>query len=205
MRNTDIHDTTHDHGWIVWWSTLRGLGRRYWAPTTLVLAAVIVISSAVNTSPANLTPPPSGSADRTYEVRGFLALSGPDGVLVSRSDTIADDSVCWGQSQYQDIALGVTVTVFDDHDRIVAEGALSQGRAPKQAIPADGACFFPIIVPDVPAKSAFYQVEVARRGTVLVENTPEDGVLYAFIALDDEPGSLPKVADQRPRLPAVVD
>jgi hypothetical protein len=170
----------------------------------VAIAAFIVVSSLPQaqqppTTQADNPDTPSGSD--TVEVRGFLVLTGPDGVFTSRANTRADDPMCWGQSQYQDIALGTNVVVFDDRDRIVAEGALEQGRAPEHATPADKACFFPIVVTDIPAGSAFYQVEVARRGTVLVQTVPGENILYAYIALDDIPGALPKVADQRPHLP----
>jgi hypothetical protein len=200
MRDTAIRS------WLARLGELGDTARKYWPAAVIAVAALIILSTLATTAPpAPPAPPVDAAGARTYEIRGFLALTGPDGVLVSRTDTIADDPVCWGQSQYQDISLGVTVTVFDDRDRIVAEGALEQGRAPTQTIPADGSCFFPIVVHDVPAGSAFYQVEVARRGTVLLQNTPESGVLYAFVSLDDDLGALPKVADQRPRLPVVVN
>lgn len=179
-----------------------GVLRRHWLSLSIGIVSAVGIALIIT---APLQPAPGGThqAVDSYEIRGLLSLTGPDGILVSTSDTIdsTGDSVCWGQSQYRDIGVGTPVTVYDDRDAIVALGKLGQGRTSGKGMPVDGSCVFPIVVNDVPAESAFYQVEVARRGTVLVPNMPTNGVLHVFASLDEQPGSLPEVADAPPQIP----
>jgi hypothetical protein len=173
-----------------------------------VMAAILVAAAIVRTIPSAPNTAPGaepGTEYSYYDVRGFLTLAGPKGVLISPSSTVegTGDPECWGQSQYQDIGYGAVVTVFNDADQIVAYGTLEQGRASRTGPGGTTvtSCVFPILVHNVPTGSGFYQVQVAQRGTVMVPNEPENGVLYAFLGLDDAPGSLPKVADQPPKLP----
>lgn len=186
------------------WNTA-GLVCRKWVAVTVGLVAAVVAAAIVTAPPASHAPQkPTPPRVAPYDIRGALTLFGPDGILVSTSDTITatGDPVCWGQRQYQDIGLGAVVTVYDDTDTVIAHGALGQGRTSGRGTPVDGSCVFPILVDDVPPEPGYYQVEIARRGTVLVPNLPTNGVVHVFAALDDEPGSpLPKVADQPPHPP----
>lgn len=141
----------------------------------------------------------------SYEVNGLVSLTGPKGVLVSTTKTVdgTGDPRCFGQSQYRDISDGTVVTVYDDNDEIVAYGVLGPGRtgnrdAGDQPV---ASCVFPIVVTEVPTDKRFYRVQIGTRAPLRVENTPENGVLYVFIGLDDDPGHLPPIAGQPPRIP----
>lgn len=64
---------------------------------------------------------------------------------------------------YNDIVDGAAVTVYDAAGTVVATGRLG-----KEDSAELGRCMWPITVPNVPATSAFYAVEVTHRGKVTV-------------------------------------
>lgn len=175
----------------------------------LVVAAAISPSS---TGPAQAPAPPpdlpKSAAPATHDLRGFVSLAGPVGVLVSRTETVngTSDPACWGQRQYQDIMNGTVVTVSDDHGRTLAHGSLGPGRAGNLRIAGEPAasCLFPILVTDLPADEASYRVKIAGRKPVVVDNTPEKRVVYTYLLLDEDPGVAPPSADLPPQIPQVV-
>lgn len=150
-----------------------------------ILAAIVV--AAVLTKPARQQPI-APTTPTTYEMRGFLALPSGDGVLVSTTETVegTGESRCWGRAQYDDVVHGATLGVYDDQDTEVATGSLGPGRtAHLGGDQTEPSCVFPILVSQIPSKSGFYQVGIGKHGTLLVENAPQDGILYAFVALDE--------------------
>lgn len=162
--------------------------RTRWGAAGLgVLGAVV---AAILTTPSTKEPTTTRvTMPTTYEVRGLVALTGPDGVLVSHTDTVEGTGQprCWGQSQYGDIGHGTTVIVYDDTDTAVATGSLGPGRLAQVGPTAEEtSCVFPVHVGDVPAGSGFYQVEIPGHGTLLLENAPRDGKLYALVSLDED-------------------
>lgn len=64
---------------------------------------------------------------------------------------------------YNDIVDGAPVTVYDAAGTVVATGQLGTEDSAEL-----GRCMWPITVPNVPATSAFYAVEVTHRGKVTV-------------------------------------
>lgn len=175
----------------------------------LVVAAAI---SPASTGPAHAPAPrpelPKSAVPASHDLRGFVSLAGPVGVLVSRTDTVDDtsDPECWGQRQYQDIMNGTVVTVSDDHGTPLAHGSLGPGRAGNQRIAGEPAasCLFPILVTDLPADETSYRVKIAGRKPVVVDNTPEKGVVYTYLLLDEDPAAAPPNADLPPQIPRVV-
>lgn len=99
-----------------------------------------------------------GGSDKAagFTLKGTMTLTGDN---VPSGET---SEACTGYSGYDDIAEGASVTVYDSKGNVVATGALGAG------VPSDAACLFPVRVPDVPAGSKFYQVEVSHRGKVTV-------------------------------------
>lgn len=174
-----------------------------------VVAAMIRPSGTVAPPPPDPRPAATRSAQPpSYALRGFVSLAGPVGVLVSRTDTVdgTSDPACWGQRQYADIMNGTVVTVYDDHGNVVANGGLGPGRAGNLQIAGQPAasCLFPILVDEVPAQVKSYRVEIAGRAGFVVDNAPEDGVLYAYVVLDEDPASTAPDAALPPQLPQVA-
>lgn len=171
--------------------------RRRWLRVLSVLVLILVVA-ALSRDTRTVYPPPSSPGFRSYELRGYLAISAPaPSVLVSQTITVGrtDDAACWGQSQYSDIQEGAVVTVYDDHDETIAEGYLGPGRTPRLALPTTTlpVCWFPILVKDIPATAAFYQVKIAQRGTIEIDNDAKHGVLQAFPTLDPTDGAAPRI------------
>lgn len=81
--------------------------------------------------------------------------------------TLTGDLQVQCRGTFEDITDGATVTVYDAAGTVVAVGHLG-----KEGDPAmQGRCMWPITVPNVPATSAFYGVEVTHRGKVTVPAT----------------------------------
>lgn len=111
--------------------------------------AVVLAAAAVSTF--LLTRPPG-----TFGVYGSIALSKQG----------SSTNECTGSGGYSDIQQGAPVVIYDAAGKIVATGALNQGHVVSQ-IGYSGnvnSCVFDFTVSNVPANSAFYQVEVSHRG-----------------------------------------
>lgn len=161
------------------------------AGTLAVFAAMVTAAVIINPPPTTVVTVPARKPDKV-DIRGFVTLTpGSDGsgVLTSTSQRLATGHArCWGQNKFRDIGHGSPVTVYDDQDTIIAMGYLGPGRTADVG-PVDreaASCLFPIVITGVLAESAFYQVEIAGQGTVTIENTPDNGALFAFLTLSAE-------------------
>ncbi|MFD4658245.1 hypothetical protein ACFWP2_21755 [Kitasatospora sp. NPDC058444] len=83
-------------------------------------------------------------------------------------------AACAGRGGYSDIAMGASVTVYDEGGRVLATGTLGGGK-PKSL---DG-CDFPVTVPNVPKGPQFYQVEVSHRGRISLPKADAEAGLLA--------------------------
>ncbi|WP_244293884.1 hypothetical protein [Streptomyces sp. MJM8645] len=103
---------------------------------------------------------------------GTFALTGSM-TLKSGASSGTTSSGCAGLRGYDDIAMGTSVTVYDESGKVLATGALGSG-SPKGL----NGCMFPVAVQDVPKGPKFYQVEVSHRGkTTLQKEEAEAGLL----------------------------
>lgn len=197
-------------------ATARADRRRRWPAILVGVLGALVVAAAISpgdappetrqdtaaTTPIRSAPEPRPA---TYEMHGLVSLAGPVGVLVSDSDTVdgTNDPACWGQRQYRDILHGTVVTVLDDRGRTLAHGGLGRGRAGSQQVAGlpVASCVFPIYVDAIPSDAASYRVKIAGRDTFVVKNAAVNGVLYAYVALDDDPTATPPNADLPPQIP----
>ncbi|MEK6440133.1 hypothetical protein [Pseudonocardia sp. T1-2H] len=104
------------------------------------------------------------SAASTFDVGGTFQLTQTSSYLNSSYGSFTTGSSCSGSGGYSDIDTGSSVTVYDGSGAVVATGMLGSGRATSSST-----CEFVVTVPDVPAGSDFYQVEVSHRGKVTFE------------------------------------
>jgi hypothetical protein len=102
----------------------------------------------------------SGSpAAKPFVLRGSLVLSDP-------TPTDSNFTGCTGSGGYDDIVPGAAVTVYDAGGRVVANGALGEGRY--ASTDSTAPCVFKFAVPGVPDGAKFYQVEISHRGKLTV-------------------------------------
>ena len=111
----------------------------------------------------------------------IAALSGPgkpgtftlDGNFELTDSVIPDgNGGCAGDSGYDDIQEGTSVTVYDAAGAVVATGSLTHPKYDEDTYNCD----FTVSVPDVPKGEKFYKVEVSHRGTLqLAADDAENG------------------------------
>jgi hypothetical protein len=87
----------------------------------------------------------------TFTLRGTIALT-------AAGATSYGIDRCQGVGGYADLRPGATVTVYDSKGRVVGLAPLGSG------ISSAMSCTFPFEVPDVPADSRNYTVEIGNRG-----------------------------------------
>jgi hypothetical protein len=104
------------------------------------------------------------SAASTFDVSGTFQLTQTSSYRSYSYGSFTTGSSCSGSGGYSDIDTGSSVTVYDGSGAVVATGILGSGRATSSST-----CEFAVTVPDVPAGSDFYQVEVSHRGKVTFE------------------------------------
>jgi len=79
---------------------------------------------------------------------------------------------CAGESGYDDIRDGTSVTVYNAAGAVVATGSLTDSKYDEDTFNCD----FTVSVPDVPKGEKFYKVEVSHRGTLqLAAQEAENG------------------------------
>jgi hypothetical protein len=109
-------------------------------------------------------PPAAPFRASTFDVSGTFQLTQTSSYLSFSYGSFTTGSSCSGSGGYSDIDTGSSVTVYDGSGAVVATGMLGSGRASSSST-----CEFAVTVPNVPAGSDFYQVEVSHRGKVTVE------------------------------------
>jgi hypothetical protein len=116
----------------------RRVPRRLWAalPAGVAAGAVLLVV---------LGPP------GTFTLNGSIALT-------AAGATARGIDRCQGTGGYVDLHPGATVTVYDSKGRVVGLAPLGTG------ISSAMSCTFPFEVPDVPADSRNYTVEIGNRG-----------------------------------------
>lgn len=140
-------------------NAVRPAGRR-WVVPAVGLAGLALGAGGVglvwglSSSPAGpkLMSTASASAPTTFTLSGTMKLIGSGNIRT------AGGRGCAGSGGFDDIAAGAGVTVYDGGSQIVAKGQLANGAL------VDGVCRFMVIIEQVPAGPAFYQVEVSHRG-----------------------------------------
>lgn len=101
----------------------------------------------------------TGPAGPTITLVGDLQL---DGVVGPKWDTGA---TCWGNGGFADIREGAQVTVTDPTGKVLATGALAEGRVqPHPSIDGAKTCVFAFSVKSIPSGLTMYGVEVSHRG-----------------------------------------
>ncbi|MFZ3497185.1 hypothetical protein ACODT5_28845 [Streptomyces sp. 5.8] len=76
---------------------------------------------------------------------------------------------CAGTGGYQDMRSGTTVTVYDTQGTVLGQGTLGPGTYTGDWKSTDSnTCTFPVTVTGVPEGKVSYQVEVGRRGKLLL-------------------------------------
>ncbi|MFJ3793485.1 hypothetical protein [Kitasatospora sp. NPDC090091] len=127
-----------------------------------------LVGFAAGAGAVGLTWGLSSSADpaapETFTLTGSMSLK-------SGATTGA---VCVGRGGYSDIAMGASVTVYDEGGRVLATGTLGAGKGKS----LDG-CDFPVTVPNVPKGPQFYQVEVSHRGKISLPKADAEAGLLA--------------------------
>jgi len=96
---------------------------------------------------------------KPFVLRGSLVLSDP-------TPTDSNYTGCTGSGGYDDIVPGAAVTVYDAGGKVVANGALGEGRY--ASTDSTAPCVFKFVVPGVPDGAKFYQVEISHRGKLTV-------------------------------------
>jgi hypothetical protein len=113
---------------------------------------------------ADLTSTPAAQ-DATFTLSGGITLS-DSGIRGTATD-------CYGTGGYNDLSVGLGVTVYDAGGKIVATGSLESSEGRGTELSGGGpplllSCRFEVRVYKVPKGSDFYQVEVGRRGKITV-------------------------------------
>nr|WP_257019028.1 hypothetical protein [Streptomyces sp. TLI_235] len=120
-----------------------------------------VADDAPVTAAASSSPSPSAEP---FTLMGALTLN----------QVSLGDGPCSGRGGYNDIGEGTPVTVYNASGEVVAKGRLGTG------VRSGAACQFSVSVPDVPAGTKFFQVEVSHRGKITIE--AEDARMGRFSA-----------------------
>ena len=133
-------------------------------PVGLLLGAALLALAACGGASSTTTPP------ETHRIKGTLTLQGTldEDFVDLDADPFEEDSFedraypeghsCAGAGGYDDIKVGLQVTVKNETGTVIGTGTFGVG-----TITIDGPCEFHFAVPNV-SKAAFYQIEAGRRG-----------------------------------------
>lgn len=128
-----------------------------WLPFAVVGGAVVIAMILWATLPSTTDRPSRPEALReTFTLTGKL-------VVPARVETFVPDGGCIGDRGYSDIRPGAGVTVYTASGTVLTTGALTAGRMDSMR------CAYAFAVVDVPRGEGIYQVEVAGRGKVSVD------------------------------------
>lgn len=119
------------------------------------------------------------SVQQAAEAAATFTMNG--GLVLYDVDTTR--AGCFPELGYSDIGFGTVVTVSDATGRKIAVGRLDFGINGQADGRGPGTCVFAFTIPDVPAGSKFYDVEVAHRGAVTF--TQDEAYGYVGVTLGD--------------------
>jgi hypothetical protein len=113
-------------------------------------------------------PSPAGhsqASHSTFDISGTITIQGS---AFNDYTLDTEDSSCIGTGGYSDMTPGTAVTVADSTGKVVATGALGQGRD------LGGGCQISFDVPGVPTDLSKYVVSVSHRGSQVL--TPAEAL-----------------------------
>jgi hypothetical protein len=120
---------------------------------TLAVVVLLVVLAGCGSDGGSQSPTSTTAA--THTITGTYTLVGTQGDDFLNSPDVG----CWGTGGFGDIDEGMAVTVTNEADVVIGNGALGPGEV------TDDGCRFYFRAPNVPV-AKFYRVEAGRRGKV---------------------------------------